>query len=50
LYCTTASRSITRELLHYLLNIVDIKVNAENASRKTALQLAEEIALKDYYP
>jgi len=36
--------------LHYLLYVVGVKIEAEDASRKTAMQHAAEIALKDYNP
>lgn len=50
LHCAATSGSVTRELLHHLLHVVGIEMNAEDASGRTALQLAEEMASKDHHP
>ena len=50
LHCAAISGSITKESLHYLLYVVGIETNAEDACGKTALQHAAEIASKDRDP
>ena len=50
LHCAAISGSIDKELLHYLLHVVGVEMNAEDASGKTALQLAAEMALEDHDP
>jgi ankyrin repeat protein len=50
LHCSAISGSITEESLHYLLYVVSVPINAEDASGKTALQHATEMAWKDYSP
>jgi ankyrin repeat protein len=50
LHCAAISGSITEESLHYLLQVVGVETNAEDASGKTALQHAVEMASKDHYP
>jgi hypothetical protein len=50
LHCAAISGSITEESLHYLLHVIGIETNAEDASGKTALQHATEMASKDHHP
>ncbi|USP80476.1 hypothetical protein yc1106_07750 [Curvularia clavata] len=50
LHCSAISGSITKESLHYLLHVVGIKIDAKDASGKTALQHAAEMAQKDHHP
>jgi ankyrin repeat protein len=50
LHCAAISGSITEESLHYLLHVVGVETNAEDASGKTALQHAAEMASKDHHP
>ena len=46
LHLAVISGSITEESLHYLLHGLGIEINAEDASGKTALQLAVDMATK----
>jgi hypothetical protein len=48
LHCAAISGSITKESLHYLLDVVGIEINTEDASGKTVLQHAAEMASKDH--
>ena len=50
LHCATNSGAVTEEPLHHLLHVVGVEVNAEDASSKTALQLAAEMAFEDHDP
>jgi ankyrin repeat protein len=50
LHYAAISGSVTEGLLHYLLHVVDVEVNAEDASGKTPLQLAAEMGLEDHDP
>jgi ankyrin repeat protein len=50
LHCAAISGSITEESLHYLLHVVGVETNAEDASGKTALQHAAEMASKAHDP
>ncbi|KAH6644841.1 ankyrin repeat-containing domain protein [Boeremia exigua] len=50
LHCAAIKGSLTKESLHYLLHVVGIEINAEDGSGRTALQLAAEMASKDYHP
>jgi ankyrin repeat protein len=50
LHCAATSGSITEESLHYLLHVVGVDTNAKDASGKTALQHAAEMASKDHDP
>jgi ankyrin repeat protein len=50
LHCAAMRGSITEESLHYLLHVVGVEKNAEDASGKTALQHATEMASKDRNP
>ena len=50
LHCAAMSGSITGESLHYLLYVVGVGMEAEDASGKTALQHAAEMASKDHDP
>jgi ankyrin repeat protein len=50
LHCSAISGSITEESLQYLLYVVCVQINAEDASGKTALQHAAEMASKDHDP
>ncbi|KAH5552913.1 hypothetical protein HBI25_177950 [Parastagonospora nodorum] len=50
LHCAALRGSITEESLHYLLHVVGVEINAEDASGKTALQHATEMASKDRNP
>jgi ankyrin repeat protein len=49
LHCAAISGSITEESLQYLLHVVGVETNVEDASGRTALQHAAEMASKDYY-
>ena len=50
MHCAAISGSITKELLHCLLQVVGVEINAEDVSGKTALQHAAEIVSKKSYP
>jgi ankyrin repeat protein len=50
LHCAAISGSITEESLHYLLYVVGVEMEAEDASGKTAMQHAAEMASKDHDP
>jgi hypothetical protein len=50
LHHAAMSGSVTEESLHYLLHVVGVSINAEDASGKTAIQYATEMALKNHHP
>ena len=50
LHCSAISGSLTEDSLHCLLHHVGVEMNAEDASGKTALQHATEMALQERDP
>lgn len=50
LHCSAISGSLAEESLDYLLHVVGVDTNAEDASGKTALQHAAEMASKEHDP
>ena len=50
LHRAAISGSITKTSLHYLLHVIGVETNADDASGKTVLQHAAEMASKDHDP
>ncbi|KAF1928952.1 ankyrin, partial [Didymella exigua CBS 183.55] len=50
LHCAAIHGSVTKELLHHLLHVVGVELNAEDASGKTALRHAVEMVSMDHDP